>query len=524
MPNAEIRDNVLDMEIQANPSSYNSKTNNESYGILVRNYTDDNASPIISNNTIKHAKVGIQAWFTSATINNNTILDLNDNITSSGNCFPFGPCPPLPAYGIKAFNTANGFTITENKVENDLSVYTTSPDANLDVTGIYLANSFNANNVGSKVNCNKVMGTGNGLVFSGTNETSTEVIENSMQDHKYGFVLANSGIVGDVGSAASAGDNEWNGSYLDSETFCDNSNGSFSTLFVRNTLNYNPTVDINFDRNNNSLPVVSKTVTTNPSSLLCNARARRKGGNTAVGTNNVNTLAKQLTTRTRMNHFVSAVDSNITFNQQLLYWQLNNDSIKFTDSTWKPFIDSMKVKSLGNAFGKTRNTNQVSNNFDVNVYSISTIQEKLDSNWLLTLQDSLEVMRLAKLCPNYDGIAVYMARDILLQLGYAAPTNICERIIPSNSKRLRLKATEEINSFAIYPNPTNGDLTINLEVKEEDETRIEIYNSIGIKVNEYLLVKGIQHQINNFSKTSGIYIYRILNHETQLKVGKLILQ
>ena len=153
------------------------------------------------------------------------------------------------------------------------------------------------------------------------------------------------------------------------------------------------------------------------------------------------------------------------------------------------------------------------------------IKEKHGLDSTLSIQDKIDVMDIAKLCPYYDGIAVYLARDLLLKMGYTVPTNDCERVIPLSQKFRRLKAsTTKVKPFQLFPNPTKGDFTISYDVKDVDNVRIEIYNAIGIKLIERELVEGNEHQIDKFSSEVGFYVYRIFSNNKQIRVGKLILQ
>jgi hypothetical protein len=115
------------------------------------------------------------------------------------------------------------------------SLYTSSPNTDQKVIGISLENTANANGNQSVINCNSVQNTDIGLKFSGTNEAATEVKRNLMKANYYGFVLANSGYIGDVGSSGSGADNEWEGTFGFSNTYSDNSNGNNCTLYVQNS-------------------------------------------------------------------------------------------------------------------------------------------------------------------------------------------------------------------------------------------------------------------------------------------------
>ena len=64
-----------------------------------------------------------------------------------------------------------------------------------------------------------------------------------------------------------------------------------------------------------------------------------------------------------------------------------------------------------------------------------------------------------------------------------------------------------------YPNPFNPSTTIKFGVKEKSKVRIDIFNSIGEKVNSVLNAErepgNYQVEFNASDLPSGVYIYRI---------------
>ncbi len=83
---------------------------------------------------------------------------------------------------------------------------------------------------------------------------------------------------------------------------------------------------------------------------------------------------------------------------------------------------------------------------------------------------------------------------------------------------IKNKLTE--NEFSIYPNPSNGFLT--LEFKNYDNAFIEIFNSTGEKALEQK-ISTVFTAINMKKYSGGIYFYLVRNKSGIIKSGKVIM-
>jgi hypothetical protein len=99
------------------------------------------------------------------------------------------------------------------------------------------------------------------------------------------------------------------------------------------------------------------------------------------------------------------------------------------------------------------------------------------------------IRNLAAQCPYDEGVSVYTARQMLVEID-GAPTvifNPCEASpAPPNAKMAWETATENEDDldetvFAIYPNPNKGEFTIT----GENIDKVEVYNTIGSLVDTY---------------------------------------
>lgn len=517
-----IYDNTFDMEKQSG-TDYTSKLNYNSFAIVARNLSNYLSSITIDNNTIKHSKLGVQVWFANALIIDNTIEDMNNVFVQQSNCPPWGCATPAPAYGIRVLNAEQNFNLSNNTVINT-GTHGNNTQGDIRVIGISLENSLSVNNVPSQIRCNKTENTGIGLQFSGSNDIATGVFRNNMKNNYYGFQLANNGFIGDVGSSGNAADNTWNGSFGFSETFADNSDGSMCTLYVQSSGVFNPLIQANHSTaGSNTIQKSSgHPAATN---VGCSAIARKKGTSTPTGnSSNGNGLAQQAA-KGQMNYMKHAADSATKLNQQLLYWQLSKDSTASADSTWQTFADSMKNTSMGKAMGKnSRAVSTSTDNFDVNYNAIAAIQLKLEQDTTLTRQDSIEIGRIAMLCPYYDGIAVYFARNILLTMGYGNIVNDCEisqKVSQGKVKRLAGEVTE--TDLVIYPNPAQNQINFNFTVAETETVELIVLDVLGKLQKRVLLQPVNQHQIDVSDLKGGVYMYQLVHLETVTHSGKLIL-
>lgn len=81
------------------------------------------------------------------------------------------------------------------------------------------------------------------------------------------------------------------------------------------------------------------------------------------------------------------------------------------------------------------------------------------------------------------------------------------------------------DEISVYPNPTQGNLTVELNVKRGQVVYFELYDVLGKKQDEIKLTAGNLHQLNLMQKQHGIYFYRLVdNNSAILKSGKIIIE
>lgn len=106
----------------------------------------------------------------------------------------------------------------------------------------------------------------------------------------------------------------------------------------------------------------------------------------------------------------------------------------------------------------------------------------------------------------------------------ALTTNSITATIPSTCVATGLQTQNSNEGIAIYPNPFNSILTIDLSnVSNSDNVQLNIYNVVG----ELVLTKSLTHKVSVIETTNlaaGFYFYKVVNDGKVLSSGKLISQ
>jgi N-acetylneuraminic acid mutarotase len=84
--------------------------------------------------------------------------------------------------------------------------------------------------------------------------------------------------------------------------------------------------------------------------------------------------------------------------------------------------------------------------------------------------------------------------------------------------------TAKSNNITVYPNPNNGNFTIQLSGVSAQSSVVEIYNAIGQEVYTGLLASD-NNNVELTSKATGVYLYRIISENGNLLgQGRLVIQ
>jgi alpha-tubulin suppressor-like RCC1 family protein len=141
---------------------------------------------------------------------------------------------------------------------------------------------------------------------------------------------------------------------------------------------------------------------------------------------------------------------------------------------------------------------------------------------LAALSDNeIEQMReIARRCPLDCGFGVYMARAALLNVDTfpRSYTHECELAQPLEDNRSKKGPVSADGQFFVYPNPSNGWLTIEYQLDENETGQIEVFDLSGRSVYDSTLSSGRSTaQIRLENLQSGLYLLRIaVNGSTKL--------
>jgi len=79
------------------------------------------------------------------------------------------------------------------------------------------------------------------------------------------------------------------------------------------------------------------------------------------------------------------------------------------------------------------------------------------------------------------------------------------------------------NGISIYPNPTNGILNIAISSELAGNTSVEVYDAVGkLVIKETLSTE--TSTINTSKLTDGIYVFKVINNNQAIKIGKIVKQ
>lgn len=104
--------------------------------------------------------------------------------------------------------------------------------------------------------------------------------------------------------------------------------------------------------------------------------------------------------------------------------------------------------------------------------------------------------------------------------GNGCSTDAYVTVTVSNCNGIKDFATDEIS---IFPNPTNGVVTISIPASVEGNVTVEVYDAIGkltIKEN----ITNNMSNVNLSKLEDGMYMFKIINNNKTIKIGKIVKQ
>ncbi|MCC7331223.1 MAG: T9SS type A sorting domain-containing protein [Flavobacteriales bacterium] len=496
----------------------------------------------VQNNTIRNCEINAMLFDNvkrSLLVRDNNELSVKLSAPQSRQVIRLNACD----YGIVRENT----TI---KTTNNTTIPVGATTSNF-ITGIWVSQSPNSN-----VICNTVNYVDACLLFDQPSPNSN-VTRNIMDKARIGLVLANGGEIGTQGSPTSPSGNSW-GAFNSSHI-------NLAHTYTFNTFNAN-TNSILYCRPNTSpcsfgafksFPCVNQTF--NPSFQY----ASGSGLQTATGLNLACAIIVIGPPVFKMADVVNAITDNTangSFIQNIRFKQKrfgftstkeDNTGTLMSNSTINTFYNQTQPQNIGlltttedlinqkqYSSAKMNNlaapvTNTVEANYQL-VYD-KVLEQLVDTGYVYTPTDILQIENVAQLCMQENGEAVTMARALLASIrkeGVSYNNDCIEMPFENNGNRLMQQEetnhiASEVSDVLIYPNPNKGTFTVQYETNEEEQLTLTIVELTGKIVHQETLPVGFQEkEIITENIGTGFYFITIktksgiLTYSTKMSIVK----
>ncbi len=237
--------------------------------------------------------------------------------------------------------------------------------------------------------------------------------------------------------------------------------------------------------------------------------------------NQINTIQQTLHSLLKSN--ADSVSINNT-KVQLAYFQSLQETY---ESNWKNNLISKKLLAT-----LTNNSIEPNNLIDYNYKLITGIYlSKILGQEVIDLHDdSTTIFNVAKQCPLAGGNAVYWARamfETLVPYMNYNDDSACVQIVEERrsneiSSKALLDLNQQNNLLQVYPNPTNGLITVN-SGENQNIILIELFDLIGnrLKIDNYSR-NIVELDYTNISK--GSYTLKITNQNNRINYFKIVIQ
>lgn len=445
-------------------------------------YGARNSDAVLLENVLSTPNTGGLVWVNSNTIVGNArAITLNNwnrttiQIKNNGIALVGHPSSSVVSHGI-ALNSCMQGSVATQIYENNISGFSINHP---NFKGIALTST-----IGNELRCNAVNNTYSGIYFSG-NCNPTKTYNNSMENHRYGFVLDNGGVIGQQGTSTTPADNRWLGTWDPTGTpsgkfknACLNtSTTDLSKMYVRIGGVYTPNLSTTSFAGNLTYVSTGPTITlftvasppiysacatiAAPAELNLNPSETVSAiESTAVTTNNTSNLDMQAVL---VNQTYRTLDADPTLTQ-------NSTSLStFYDAT--STTNTAKLLNVEKAVSDNNTNLASSQNSSVSPQNSLEDSYKLFYDALLNYQnnnftptDSSIIYNIASDCPTLQGGVVYQS-SALYNLVYSL-AEVFENICPEYlDKSIQQSVNESENdpkseAFQIYPIPNNGEFTL----------------------------------------------------------------
>jgi hypothetical protein len=404
----------------------------------------------------------------------------------------------------------------------------------------------------SLVGCNAIFSMGESMVFVGLSSASS-VYNDQMTSGNRGLVLRTNGEIGQQGTSTQPCGLWWNNSFT-AQTYADNvtNNNSNSGLNVNSnsapaaapigmpTLNGNVVSSTPYSTISPPTPPGLNAIASTYPPALCNLAIfmplNTNSQKSYVDPSDLSELATD-------DNFYPVYEPETQYNsKKIAYESIDDDnSLIAGDSVLQNFYDSTQTAPMGqlrtvdNMLALDDFTSAAIQNDAVSTTNLmETNQKEFNRLYLLPMQDSTYIYstsdidaihNIAIQCPFDGGSAVWQARVL-----YCTILNqVIEFEDPCDQKA---KTTPSYGSggntanFWVYPNPTDGDMTLVYNIPGDSKGRMVIYDVAGRVIKTYNLSnKGTSLKINEGNLVPGeyfcsVYINDILDGTQKLTIIK----
>jgi hypothetical protein len=168
---------------------------------------------------------------------------------------------------------------------------------------------------------------------------------------------------------------------------------------------------------------------------------------------------------------------------------------------------------------------------DSTIIGMDSVTAGVSFHWLPTAGLSNPNIPQPKASPTVTTTyTLTVTNDSIFAVNNSGQACNCADSITKDSVTVNVKTCAGINKlnsssfFDVFPNPNNGVFTFMYKMENASNCNALIYNQIGMKVAEYLLISPVgSMQINYPNLSQGLYIYKVYSGSEILKIGKIII-
>lgn len=458
--------------------------------------------------------------------------------------------------GIVAKGCAQIAIATNHIKYNNVGGTAYTAGGNIKSYGIYLQKSTNM-----LVSCNQIDDAARSMVFD-NNCLSTYmppggswgVRTNTIKRAQDGFVLLNSGIIGQQGTGTIPSNNFWDLTTTPTfinQTNADNSNATSSILYVNNVTTgaqaTRPLTNAFIGAGTAYLWNTSLLSSSGSPEFTCGAvpaaPLAMSGPERGVEKTAYYEYLKTIVEDTKQLPVYS--DASQWQRKKYVFNEIKKD-VQLTDNlSLQNFYNNNTNTSIGRLLqvdeniiqGNYNNASAINksvlagNVWEKNQQTINglILSKLISPTYSYTVTDKNTIATIAKQCPISGGDAVYQARVLLMSI----ENNVIEFIDNCNPGETRsMEETPEgisnftvSKAFKIYPNPNDGNMILEYSLTSQSVGVFVLYDITGREINKYKLSEGE----NNFLKISesnlenGVYFYSVIIDHVEKAYNKIII-